>query len=237
MAWGLVPSLVEGWSRSPSRSGRPRAAEAERFDEQVQVPTGGITGRIRGRPRPERGQPARCRWHGTPQWVFRLEAWRRQQGLEGGEVNASTPVVEEAQAGVGATVMGRNMFGGGPGPWREDPPWNGWWGDNPPFHTPVFVLAHHPRQPLEEVALAGSSAMATLVDDLVPDQLWAPVEPCCRLHPDRPTAVGVGPYPTATALPTAARHPATRPRPPSTWRSSAFSGHAHASRAGIGTRG
>lgn len=50
---------------------------------------------------------------------------------------------------MGATVMGRNMFGGGPGPWREDRPWNGWWGDNPPFHTPVFVLTHHPREPLE----------------------------------------------------------------------------------------
>jgi dihydrofolate reductase len=80
------------------------------------------------------------------QWVFKLEAWRRQQGLEGGEVNASTPVVEEAQAGAGATVMGRNMFGGGPGPGPRIPP-NGWWGDNPPFHTPVFVLTHHPREP------------------------------------------------------------------------------------------
>jgi dihydrofolate reductase len=75
--------------------------------------------------------------------------WRRQQGERGGEVNASTPVIEEAQANVGAVVMGRNMFGGGPGPWPEDPPWNGWWGDNPPYHTPVFVLTHHPREPLE----------------------------------------------------------------------------------------
>jgi len=83
------------------------------------------------------------------QWVLELEAWRKQQGQEGGEVNASTPVVEEAQSNVGATVMGRNMFGGGPGPWRKDPPWNGWWGDDPPFHTPVFVLTHHPRGPLE----------------------------------------------------------------------------------------
>jgi len=55
------------------------------------------------------------------QWVFPLEVWRRQQGEEGGEVNASTPVVQEAQANVGAVVMGRNMFGGGPGPWRQDP--------------------------------------------------------------------------------------------------------------------
>jgi dihydrofolate reductase len=83
------------------------------------------------------------------EWVVALEAWRRPHGQEGGEVNASTPVIEEAQANVGATVMGRNMFGGGPGPWNEDPPWNGWWGDDPPFHTPVFVLTHHPREPLE----------------------------------------------------------------------------------------
>ncbi len=82
-------------------------------------------------------------------WVVELEAWRKHHGLEGGEVNANTPVVEEAQSNVRATVMGRNMFGGGPGPWTEDSPWNGWWGDNPPFHTPVFVLTHHPRRPLE----------------------------------------------------------------------------------------
>jgi dihydrofolate reductase len=83
------------------------------------------------------------------EWIVELEAWRKQHGWEGGEVNASTPVVEEAQSNVGATVMGRNMFGGGPGPWSEDPPWIGWWGENPPFHTPVFVLTHHPREPLE----------------------------------------------------------------------------------------
>jgi len=82
------------------------------------------------------------------EWVIPLEAWRKPHGLEGGEVNASTPVMEEAQANMGATIMGRNMFGGGPGPWAGDPPWNGWWGDDPPFHTPVFVLTHHPREPL-----------------------------------------------------------------------------------------
>jgi dihydrofolate reductase len=82
------------------------------------------------------------------EWVVKLETWRGQHGLDGGEINASTPVVEEIQSNVGATIMGRNMFGGGPGPWTDDP-WNGWWGDNPPFHTPVFVLTHHPREPLE----------------------------------------------------------------------------------------
>jgi len=83
------------------------------------------------------------------EWIFGLEAWRKPQGLDGGEINASTPVIEEAQSNVGAVVMGRNMFGGGPGPWSEDPPWTGWWGEDPPYHVPVFVLTHHPREPLE----------------------------------------------------------------------------------------
>jgi dihydrofolate reductase len=82
------------------------------------------------------------------EWVFKLEAWRRPHGREGGEVNASTPVVEAATENVGAVIMGRNMFGGGPGPWPADPPWNGWWGEEPPFHHPVFVLTHHEREPL-----------------------------------------------------------------------------------------
>ncbi|TMK35891.1 MAG: dihydrofolate reductase [Actinobacteria bacterium] len=82
-------------------------------------------------------------------WLFDLEAWRASEGQEGGEVNASTTVIEEAQANIGAVVMGRNMFGGGPGPWTEDPPWKGWWGENPPYHVPVFVLTHHPREPLK----------------------------------------------------------------------------------------
>jgi dihydrofolate reductase len=80
-------------------------------------------------------------------WAFPLAAFREPHGLEGGEVNASTPVIEESLQNVGATVMGRNMFGGGPGPWGDDP-WNGWWGDDPPFHMPVFVVTHHPREPL-----------------------------------------------------------------------------------------
>jgi dihydrofolate reductase len=83
------------------------------------------------------------------EWIFELEAWREPHGQEGGEVNASGDVLKETQSNVGATVMGRNMFGGGPGPWSQSRIWNGWWGDDPPFHTPVFVLTHHPREPLE----------------------------------------------------------------------------------------
>jgi dihydrofolate reductase len=83
------------------------------------------------------------------QWLFDLEAWRKMEGEEGGEVNASTAVIEETQANVGAYVMGRNMFGGGPGPWADEPSWKGWWGDDPPYHVPVYVLTHHARDPLE----------------------------------------------------------------------------------------
>ena len=82
------------------------------------------------------------------EWVFNLEAWRRPHGLDGGVVNESTPVMEEELANIGATLMGRNMFGGGPGPWNTAGPWNGWWGRNPPFRHPVFVLTHHAREPL-----------------------------------------------------------------------------------------
>jgi dihydrofolate reductase len=80
-------------------------------------------------------------------WAFALRAFREPHGMEGGELNASTPVAEEALANVGAEIMGRGKFGGGPGPWG-DVPWSGWWGEDPPFHMPVFVLTHHERDPL-----------------------------------------------------------------------------------------
>jgi dihydrofolate reductase len=86
---------------------------------------------------------------GLHEWAIELAAWREEHGRQGGEVNASTDVVKGATENVGAQLMGRGMFGGGPGPWPEDPPWNGWWGEEPPFHVPVFVLTHHEREPLE----------------------------------------------------------------------------------------
>ena len=82
------------------------------------------------------------------EWLLPLAVFREMHGGEGGEVNASTPVVESWFENVGGVLMGRNMFGGGPGPWGDDP-WTGWWGEEPPFHVPVFVLTHHPREPLE----------------------------------------------------------------------------------------
>ncbi|HEY7892165.1 MAG TPA: dihydrofolate reductase family protein [Solirubrobacteraceae bacterium] len=81
------------------------------------------------------------------EWAFKLAAWRKPHGREGGETNASSLIVEDGLQNIGATIMGRNMFGGGPGGWEAEP-WNGWWGDDPPFHMPVFVLTHHAREPL-----------------------------------------------------------------------------------------
>lgn len=97
-------------------------------------------------------------------WVIELAAWRESHGREGGAVNASTPVFEEAIANVGATIMGRDMFGGSPGPWGEDP-WRGWWGEEPPFHHPVFVLTHHEREPLE---LGGGNSFTFVTDGIEP---------------------------------------------------------------------
>ena len=97
------------------------------------------------------------------QWAFPLAAWRAMHGQQGGEVNESTQVVEESLAHIGATVMGRNMFGGHPGPWDARKPWNGWWGVDPPFHHPVFVLTHHAREPLE---LEGGTTFTFITDGI-----------------------------------------------------------------------
>ncbi len=81
------------------------------------------------------------------EWAFALRAWREPHGMEGGEENASSPVVDRNLAGIGAYIMGRNMFGG-TGAWAENP-WDGWWGEDPPFHLPVYVVTHYAREPLE----------------------------------------------------------------------------------------
>jgi dihydrofolate reductase len=82
-------------------------------------------------------------------WVVQLASWREAHEKEGGEVNESSRVQKESVENIGAGLMGRNMFGPiGGGPWRDDG-WKGWWGDNPPYHYPVFILTHHPRDPVE----------------------------------------------------------------------------------------
>jgi dihydrofolate reductase len=80
------------------------------------------------------------------QWAFQTASWRQQHGQEGGEPTADDEVAAEVVVGVGAYIMGRKMFGGGDGPWDEG--WTGWWGEDPPFHAPVFVLTNHARESL-----------------------------------------------------------------------------------------
>lgn len=82
-------------------------------------------------------------------WVFGLAAWRQSHGKQGGEVNESSRIIEESRENVGAGVMGRNMFGPAPGGASSGEQWTGWWGENPPYHYPVFILTHHPRDPVE----------------------------------------------------------------------------------------
>lgn len=81
------------------------------------------------------------------EWMIALRSFRDAHGMEGGATGPDDEVVAESMQGIGATIMGRNMFGPVRGPWGDDA-WRGWWGDDPPFHTPVFVLTHQPRAPL-----------------------------------------------------------------------------------------
>ena len=80
-------------------------------------------------------------------WVFEQKSFCQDHGMEGGKDGPSSDVLGETSANLGATIIGRNMFGGGTGPWPK-PAWTGWWGENPPYHTPVFIITHHPREPL-----------------------------------------------------------------------------------------
>ena len=82
------------------------------------------------------------------EWFFPTRAWRRMQGEDGGETGIDNDLAEQGFVGIGAWIIGRNMFGPVRGPWPDES-WKGWWGDEPPYHVPVFVLTHHPRAPLK----------------------------------------------------------------------------------------
>ncbi|MDJ1434700.1 dihydrofolate reductase family protein [Halostagnicola sp. A-GB9-2] len=82
------------------------------------------------------------------EWIYDLASWREVHGLEGGETGRADEIFSESIENVGAVVMGRRMFDNGEGPWQDDP-FEGHWGEDPPFGVPVFVLTHHEREPLE----------------------------------------------------------------------------------------
>ena len=98
------------------------------------------------------------------EWAFAVRTFRERHGMEGGAIGHDNDVAEEYFQNVGATIMGRHMFGGGDDPWGERP-WNGWWGDDPPFHMPVFVLTHHAREPLE---MQGGTTFHFVTDGIEP---------------------------------------------------------------------
>lgn len=82
------------------------------------------------------------------EWVFKTRFFHRMQGQDGGETGTDNKMAEQGFENIGAWILGRNMFGPIRGPWPDDA-WKGWWGDEPPYHVPVFVLTHHPRAPLK----------------------------------------------------------------------------------------
>jgi dihydrofolate reductase len=82
------------------------------------------------------------------EWFFKTRVWQKTHGQPGGETGVDNGIAEHAFDGIGAWILGRNMFGPVRGPWPDDK-WKGWWGDEPPYHTPVFVLTHHARPPLQ----------------------------------------------------------------------------------------
>jgi dihydrofolate reductase len=86
------------------------------------------------------------------EWLYDLESFKRLHGQEGGDRTPDSEVLDEAFASTGATIMGRGMYSGnfGPGPWEDDPNADGWWGDDPPFKVPVFVLTSHPRETVQK---------------------------------------------------------------------------------------
>jgi dihydrofolate reductase len=97
------------------------------------------------------------------EWAFAAMSWRESHGLEGGEKSADSDVIEESLRATGAVVMGRKMFSGAEGPWESDPRADGWWGDDPPFHVPVFVLTHHAR---ETKVMEGGTSFAFVTDGI-----------------------------------------------------------------------
>jgi dihydrofolate reductase len=95
-------------------------------------------------------------------WFFHTRTWQRMHGNEGGDTGPDDDFAQQGFQGVGAWILGRNMFGPVRGPWPDES-WKGWWGDEPPYHVPVFVLTHHPRAPLP---MAGGTEFRFVTDGI-----------------------------------------------------------------------
>ena len=95
-------------------------------------------------------------------WFKPTAAFQKMIGKTGGTTGIDNKFAEKSFEDVGANILGRNMFGPVRGPWPDDS-WKGWWGDNPPYHTPVYVLTHHPREPLK---MAGDNTFYFVTDGI-----------------------------------------------------------------------
>ncbi len=118
------------------------------------------------------------------EWFFNSRVWRAMHGMAGGETGVDDGVAESGLMGIGAWILGRNMFGPVRGPWPDES-WRGWWGEEPPYHTPVFVLTHHPRKPL---AMAGRTEFR-----FVTDGIHAALEQAKAAAGNRDIRIGGGP--------------------------------------------
>ena len=155
--------------------------DREEGNGQAQTAHHDVARRVRRRPDQDEENPLGVGGLELHEWVFPLREFQDMHGGggAGGETNASSAVVQERWANIGATIMGRNMFGPIRGEW-PDGSWRGWWGEEPPYHHPVFVLTHHPREPLEmeggtvfEFVTGGiESALARAKDAAQGDDVW-----------------------------------------------------------------
>jgi dihydrofolate reductase len=113
-------------------------------------------------PRQDLQNPLGVRGTELHDWFFHTEIFKKMHGQSGGTTGIDNDVAAQSFENVGAWILGRNMFGPVRGSWKDDS-WKGWWGDNPPYHTPVFVLTHHPRSPL---AMEGGTTFHFVTDGL-----------------------------------------------------------------------
>ncbi|HYL87995.1 MAG TPA: dihydrofolate reductase family protein [Burkholderiales bacterium] len=118
------------------------------------------------------------------EWYFHTRSWRKMQGQEGGETGVDDEIATQAMSGLGAWILGRNMFGPVRGPWPDES-WHGWWGEEPPYHVPVFVLTHHKRPPL---AMKGNTTF-----HFVTDGIHSALEQAKKAAGGRDVRIGGGP--------------------------------------------
>ena len=117
-------------------------------------------------------------------WFMHTRTWRKMQGQDGGETGVEDEIAAQAMSGIGAWILGRNMFGPVRGPWPDES-WRGWWGEEPPYHVPVFVLTHHARPPL---AMKGNTTF-----HFVTDGIHSALEQAKKAAGGRDVRIGGGP--------------------------------------------